>query len=99
MKNSRNRVVTVSIVLVLALLIFVLPLVAASEFSFRGAGGKGHSFINYVWLIHQDGFASHLLTSLTPEAGEMAFDCRIHLHFAIDNSCCISGNRRTSCDA
>ena len=64
MKNSRNRVVTVSIVLVLALLIFVLPLVAASEFSFRGAGGKGHSFINYVWLIHQDGFASHLLTSL-----------------------------------
>jgi putative spermidine/putrescine transport system permease protein len=64
MKISLNRVVTVGSVLILAILIFILPLVAASEFSFRGAGGKGHSFINYVWLIHQDGFVAHLLTSL-----------------------------------
>lgn len=40
----------------LAALIFFLPLIAAAEFSFRNPGGKGHSFVNYTWLLHQDGF-------------------------------------------
>lgn len=42
--------------LFLAGTIFVIPLVAAAEFSFRNPGGKGHSFVNYSWLLHQDGF-------------------------------------------
>jgi len=40
----------------IAFLIFLLPLIAAAEFSFRTPGGKGHSFVNYTWLLHQDGF-------------------------------------------
>jgi putative spermidine/putrescine transport system permease protein len=42
--------------LFLAGTIFFLPLVAAAEFSFRKPGGKGHSFVNYTWLLQQDGF-------------------------------------------
>ncbi len=42
--------------LFLAAMIFFLPLVAAAEFSFRKPGGKGHSFVNYGWLLQQDGF-------------------------------------------
>ena len=64
MRFSPSKIVTISLASLLAILIFLLPLVAASEYSFRGAGGKGHSFINYQWLVQQDGFASHLLTSL-----------------------------------
>jgi len=64
MKRSINGAMTIFVVSVLAILIFVLPLVAASEFSFRGAKGMGHSFTNYIWLIHQDGFSEHILTSL-----------------------------------
>lgn len=41
---------------IVAFLIFFLPLIAAAEFSFRIPGGKGHSFVNYTWLLHQDGF-------------------------------------------
>jgi putative spermidine/putrescine transport system permease protein len=41
---------------VIAFLIFLLPLIAAGEFSFRNPGGKGHSFVNYTWLLNQDGF-------------------------------------------
>ena len=48
----------------LAILIFIVPLYGATVYSFKGAGGKGHSWTNYQWLIHQDGFAPALLTSL-----------------------------------
>ncbi len=48
----------------LAILIFIVPLYGATVYSFKGAGGKGHSWANYQWLIHQDGFAPALLTSL-----------------------------------
>ena len=45
-------------------MIFIVPLYGATVYSFKGAGGKGHSWANYQWLIHQDGFAPALLTSL-----------------------------------
>ena len=48
----------------IAFLTFVVPLYGATVFSFRGNGGKGHSFINYQWLIHADGFYLNLFTSL-----------------------------------
>ena len=48
----------------LEILIFIVPLYGATVYSFKGAGGKGHSWANYQWLIHQDGFAPALLTSL-----------------------------------
>ena len=48
----------------LSILIFIVPLYGATVYSFKGAGGKGHSWANYQWLIHQDGFAPALLTSL-----------------------------------
>lgn len=49
---------------ILAILIFVVPLYGATVYSFKGNGGKGHSWINYQWLIHQDGFYPSLFTSL-----------------------------------
>jgi putative spermidine/putrescine transport system permease protein len=54
MKIGKYTVNTFS--LFLAGTIFVIPLVAAAEFSFRNPGGKGHSLVNYSWLLHQDGF-------------------------------------------
>ncbi len=48
----------------LSTLIFVVPLYGATVYSFKGSGGKGHSWVNYQWLIHQDGFYPALLTSL-----------------------------------
>jgi putative spermidine/putrescine transport system permease protein len=48
----------------LAFLIFVMPLYGATLYSFKGNGGKGHSWANYLWLIHADGFYPSLLTSL-----------------------------------
>ena len=48
----------------LAFLIFVIPLYGATVYSFKGTNGKGHSWVNYQWLIHADGFYSNLLTSL-----------------------------------
>ena len=59
----RNRLLAI-IVLFLTLIIFILPLTGATVFSFRGSGGKGYSFTNYQWLIHQDGFWPNLLISL-----------------------------------
>ena len=50
--------------LILAGTIFFLPLIAAAEFSFRNPGGKGHSFVNYTWLLQQDGFLPALGASL-----------------------------------
>jgi putative spermidine/putrescine transport system permease protein len=49
---------------VLAFLIFIVPLYGAAVYSFKGNGGKGHSWVNYQWLIHQDGFYPSLITSL-----------------------------------
>lgn len=48
----------------LAFFIFLVPLYGASVYSFKGNGGKGHSWVNYQWLIHQDGFYPSLFTSL-----------------------------------
>jgi putative spermidine/putrescine transport system permease protein len=48
----------------LAFMIFVVPLYGASVFSFKGVGGKGHSWVNYQWLLHADGFYLNLFTSL-----------------------------------
>lgn len=44
--------------------LFLLPLGSAAIYSLKGLGGKGYSFINYTWLIHQDGFFSNILVSL-----------------------------------
>jgi putative spermidine/putrescine transport system permease protein len=54
----------ISISSFLAILIFFIPLFGAALFSFKGNGGKGHSFVNYQWLIHADGFFASLATSL-----------------------------------
>ena len=48
----------------LEILIFIVPLYGATVYSFKGTGGKGHSWANYKWLAHQDGFYPALLTSL-----------------------------------
>lgn len=48
----------------LAILIFLIPLYGASVYSFKGTNGKGHSWANYQWLIHADGFYPSLFTSL-----------------------------------
>ena len=64
MKILLNKWSLISFTSFLAILIFVIPLYGATQFSFKGAGGKGHSWINYQWLIHQDGFYPSLLTSL-----------------------------------
>jgi putative spermidine/putrescine transport system permease protein len=48
----------------LSIIIFIVPLYGASLYSFRGEGGKGHSLVNYQWLLHQDGFYPSLFTSL-----------------------------------
>ena len=47
-----------------AILTFVVPLYGAAVYSFKGNGGKGHSWVNYQWLIHADGFYLNLFTSL-----------------------------------
>ena len=47
-----------------AFILFVVPLYGAAAYSFKGNGGKGHSFANYQWLIHADGFYPSLFTSL-----------------------------------
>jgi len=52
------------IILIAAGLFFITPFLAAAEFSFRGYGGKGHTFKNYTWIIHQLGFSPALFTSL-----------------------------------
>jgi putative spermidine/putrescine transport system permease protein len=54
----------VSIASLLAIFIFLIPLYGASVYSFKGNGGKGHSWANYQWLIHADGFYLSLFTSL-----------------------------------
>lgn len=48
----------------LAIFTFIVPLYGAALYSFKGNGGKGHSLVNYQWLIHADGFYPSLFTSL-----------------------------------
>jgi putative spermidine/putrescine transport system permease protein len=48
----------------LAIFTFIVPLYGAALYSFKGNGGKGHSWVNYQWLIHADGFYPSLFTSL-----------------------------------
>jgi putative spermidine/putrescine transport system permease protein len=64
MKIPLNKWSLIGFTLFLAILIFVIPLFGAAQFSFKGSGGKGHSWVNYQWLLHQDGFYPSLLTSL-----------------------------------
>jgi putative spermidine/putrescine transport system permease protein len=47
-----------------AFVLFVVPLYGAAAYSFKGNGGKGHSWVNYQWLLHADGFYPSLFTSL-----------------------------------
>jgi putative spermidine/putrescine transport system permease protein len=64
---KNNRLVKyfyIGLVALLSLLIFIIPLLAATIFSFKGNGGKGFSFANYQWLIEQDGFGAALSTTL-----------------------------------
>ncbi len=51
-------------ILIAAGLFFITPFLAAAEYSLRGYGGKGHTFANYTWIIHQLGFGPALFTSL-----------------------------------
>lgn len=64
MKNKYIKWGFISVSSILASLIFVFPLLAATLYSFKGDGGKGHSFANYSWLIHQDGFYPNLFVTL-----------------------------------
>jgi len=64
MKILLNKWTLIGLTSLLAILIFVIPLFGAAQFSFKGSGGKGHSWVNYQWLLHQDGFYPNLLTSL-----------------------------------
>ena len=64
MKILLNKWTLIGFTSFLAILIFVIPLFGAAQFSFKGSGGKGHSWVNYQWLLHQDGFYPSLLTSL-----------------------------------
>jgi putative spermidine/putrescine transport system permease protein len=62
--NYLRERILVTVVLALTFAIFILPLTGATVFSFRGNAGKGYSFVNYQWLIHQDGFWPNLFISL-----------------------------------
>ena len=64
MNKSTLKWPLISVASILAALIFLFPLYAATVFSFKGNGGKGYSWANYQWLIHADGFYPSLLTSL-----------------------------------
>ena len=62
MKKIKYLLITISITL--ASIIFIFPLISSTEYSFRGNGGKGHNLSNYLWIIKQEGFLSHLFLSL-----------------------------------
>jgi putative spermidine/putrescine transport system permease protein len=40
--------------------LFVLPVIASSIYSFQKPGGKGYTIASYNWVLHQDGFLSSL---------------------------------------
>lgn len=63
LNDLRSRF-AISLALLLSLLIFVIPLLGAVAYSFKGSGGRGYSFTNYDWLVHQDGFWPNLIVSL-----------------------------------
>lgn len=63
MKN-RSKIFSLTTFTSFSLVIFIFPLLAATIFSFKGAGGRGYSFDNYLWLLHQDGFWPSLGTSV-----------------------------------
>lgn len=64
MKINWGKSSLIAISSFLAILIFVFPVLSAAVYSFKGEGGKGHSLVNYSWLLQQDGFVLSLLTSL-----------------------------------
>lgn len=61
---KKIKYLSISISIFLTFVIFVFPLISSTEYSFRGLGGKGHNFSNYLWIIEQDGFITHLLLSI-----------------------------------
>ena len=64
MIQKSSKFILISASAIVSTLLFVIPLVAASIYSFKGNQGKGYSFANYLWLIHQDGFFQSLVTTL-----------------------------------
>ena len=60
----RFKYVPIVLSITLASTIFLFPLISSTEYSLRGFGGKGHNLSNYLWIIKQEGFLSHLLLSL-----------------------------------
>lgn len=54
----------VGFTLLIAAVLFLIPLSSATEYSLRGNFGKGHNLTNYGWIIHQDGFLAHLWLSV-----------------------------------
>jgi putative spermidine/putrescine transport system permease protein len=64
MKQKYFKWSLVSVSSILASLIFFFPLLAATIYSLKGKNGQGHSFDNYLWLVHQDGFFPNLFITL-----------------------------------
>jgi putative spermidine/putrescine transport system permease protein len=64
MNKRISKIALFTLIGALLLAIFILPLLAATIFSFKGMGGKGFSFINYQWLLQQDGFWPAITTTL-----------------------------------
>jgi putative spermidine/putrescine transport system permease protein len=70
MKHKIGKYSAISVTIFISLMLFVVPLFSAAEYSFRGSYGKGHDFTNYLWIIQQDGFLAHLMLSV--ELGALA---------------------------
>jgi len=51
------------LVLLCAFAFFVVPMIAAIEFSLRGDQGTTHGLSNYRWILAQEGFGANLFTS------------------------------------
>ena len=63
-RNAFSKWLAISSSALLGFTLFVLPVIAASIYSFQKPGGKAYSFESYTWLVHQDGFFGSLGTSL-----------------------------------
>ena len=62
LRALRSRTL-IALVIFLSAIIFIFPLMAATAYSFKGEAGKGLTFANYQWLLHQDGFWPNLFAS------------------------------------
>ena len=54
--RSNSKSISLASVAILGSLIFIIPLLASSIFSFKGYAGQGYSFVNYQWFLEQEGF-------------------------------------------